>query len=89
MSFIVRERNTSPSWPAYAGWILMGIQHDRVVAELPSQAEAVEMACKLNLESGGARAAWNNSKQHLKDFLIVYTTHARFADSRRYYVDTQ
>ena len=85
--YVVRERNDSPSWVQYAGSMLFGTKQDRVVADLPTRDEATKLACKLNLESGGARSAWNNSKQHLDDFVIVYTTDKRFEHVRRYYVE--
>ena len=86
-AYLVRERVEDPTWAQYAGSLLFGTKPDRVVAELPTIEEATALACRLNLESGGARAAWNNSKQHLNDFLIVYTTEKRFEHIRRFYVE--
>lgn len=82
---VFEAARNSPSWTAYAGWMLLG--SDRVVARLPTHQDALTLACQLNLENGGARAAWNNSKQHLNDFVVVFTTDDRFKRQRRYYID--
>ena len=86
MPFSVCEKVKSASWVAYAGWVLGGLSSDKCIAQMSTQKDAINLAAKLNLKAGDVRAAWNNSKQHIDDFAVVYTTDDKYKDRRQYYV---